>query len=105
MRFNSRPYFFSAALLIAAAAHAETGGAGMGRSRVDSDLTPRTAETAPDTNAERTYADGADAQAAPCHPEASQAAQPAANAAKKGTMIMVAPDPEDPDLQRIWSGP
>ncbi len=77
----------------------------MGRSSVDSDSTPRAAETAQDTNAEWTYADGADAQAAPSHPEASQAAHPAANAAKKGTMIMVAPDPGDPELQRIWRGP
>jgi hypothetical protein len=103
MRFTSRSYFFAAALLVAAAAHAENGGSGMGHSRVNSDLTSRTAQTAPDTHEERTYADGADAQAS--HADASAVAQPADHAAKKGNDVMVAPAPQDPEQQRIWTAP
>ena len=103
MRFTSRSYFFAAALLVASAAHAENGGSGMGHRRVDSHLTSRTAETAPDTNEERTYADGPDAQASDA--EASAAAQPAGHAAKKGNEIMGAPAPQDPEQQRIWTAP
>jgi hypothetical protein len=106
MHFNSRPYFFVAALLVAAAAHAESGGSGMGHGRVHSDSAARTAETAPDTDEEGNYADGTDAQAAtPSHREGSAAAQQADHGAKKSPAIMVAPAPQDPEQQRIWTAP
>jgi hypothetical protein len=105
MRFNSRPYFLAAALLMATVAHAQSGGTGMGQGRVDSDPSSRTAEPAPAPGSQRTYADSADAPAAPSHPEPSAATQPADHAAKRGRELMVAPAPQDPEQQRIWTAP
>jgi hypothetical protein len=104
MRFNSRQCFFSAALVVAVAAHADSAVSGMGRS-ADPELTLRAAAVALDHDAGQTYARGADAQAAPCVPEAVRATPMAADRAEKSGVSMVAQDGVNPDLQKIWSGP
>jgi hypothetical protein len=105
MRFDPKPYLFSAALLVAGAAHAESRGPGMAPGSVAPDLTPWAAVGAAQAAiAEPPYAEGADAPSAACLPEASRAARAPAQATL-GIVVMLPPDPEDPGLQRIWSGP
>lgn len=104
MRFSSRQYFFSAALVVAVAAHADSAVSGMGRSRADPELMLRAPAIA-DHDAGQPHAREADAQAAPRVPEAVQATPMAADPAGKSGVSMVAQDRVDPDLQKIWSGP
>ena len=97
MRFSSKHCFFSAALFIAAAAHADSG-VGMSRNRAERVLTLRAADRALDHDARRNPTQEADALAAPCRPEAAQAKSMAADRAEQSARV-------NPDLQKIWSGP
>jgi hypothetical protein len=98
-----KPFFFSAALVIATAAHATAIPAG--GSSGSEDTYPEGTEASAEPSAEHAAYDREDPASLDAAAARVGSRKADRTAEKQRNVIMVAPDPSDPALQYLWQSP